>query len=66
MLSGNALVMPDSLSGSARVLTAHIALLFAGDFDSLEFRSIFASGLLLFLLSTIVVMLMRRMRVRHA
>ncbi len=48
MLAGNSINLPHSFGDSARTLTAHIALLFGGDFDSPEFRSIFASGLILF------------------
>ena len=62
MLSGNATSLPSSPLDSIRTLTAHIALLFAGDFDSMEFQSIFASGLILFLSSAIVVMTLRSIR----
>ena len=47
MLAGNSLALPHALTDSARTLTAHIALMFAGDFDSPAFRSIFVSGLIL-------------------
>jgi phosphate transport system permease protein len=50
MLAGNAVHIPGSVLDSARTLTAHIALVSASDFDSLEFRSIFASGLVLYIL----------------
>jgi len=62
MVSGNAVAMPSSLGESVRTLTAHIALLFAGDFDSMEFRSIFASGLMLFGFSLLMLVLIRSMR----
>jgi phosphate transport system permease protein len=65
MVAGNAVAMPSSLGESVRTLTAHIALLFAGDFDSVEFRSIFASGMLLFLFSLLMLALIRRMRHAH-
>ena len=50
----------------ARTLTAHIALVKAADFDSLEFRSIFACGITLYLftiLATIAVRIMAREKV---
>jgi phosphate transport system permease protein len=62
MVAGNAVAMPSSLGGSVRTLTAHIALLFAGDFDSVEFRSIFASGMLLFGFSLLMLVWVRYMR----
>jgi len=62
MVAGNAVSMPSSPIESIRTLTAHIALLFAGDFDSVEFRSVFASGMLLFLFSLLILTLIRRMR----
>ena len=65
MVAGNAVAMPDSLSESVRTLTAHIALLFAGDFDSPEFRSIFASGILLFTFSLLMLTLIRSARHRY-
>ena len=48
MLAGNAAQVPHSLLDSARALTAHIALVIAADFDSLEFKTIFACGILLY------------------
>jgi len=47
MLAGNSIQMSGSLLDAVRTLPAHIALLFAGDFDSPAFRSIFVSGLIL-------------------
>lgn len=52
MLAGNAIQPPQGLLEPARTLTAHIALVKASDFDSLEFRSIFACGLALYLFTT--------------
>ena len=66
MLAGNSLTMPHSITDSARTLTAHIALLFAGDFDSPAFRSIFVSGLILLGLTVLlqgVIVYLRRGRV---
>ena len=54
MLAGNSLAMPHALTDPARTLTAHIALLFAGDFDSPAFRSIFVSGLILLGLTVVL------------
>ncbi len=51
MLSGNAPQVPHSPLDSIRVLTAHIALVVATDSQSTAYHSIFASGLILFLIS---------------
>ena len=51
MLSGNAVMMPSSLLDSARTLTAHIAMVIAADFDSVEFKTIFICGILLYLMT---------------
>lgn len=59
MLAGNAVRSPQSLLEPARTLTAHIALVKAGDFNSLEFRSIFACGIALYLLTTAAVVAVR-------
>lgn len=50
MLAGNAVLAPTDPFGPARTLTGHIALVMAADVESLEFRSVFACGLLLYLL----------------
>ena len=62
MLAGNSLFMPTSLNDSGRVLTSHIALLFSSDFDSIEFRSIFASGFVLFCISFVLLIGIRYLR----
>jgi len=54
MLAGNSIQMPHSLLDSVRTLPAHIALLFAEDFDSPAFHSIFVSGLILMGLSVLL------------
>ncbi len=59
MLAGNAVATPGSVFESARALTAHIALVTAAAFDSMEFRTIFACGILLYLSTTMVVILVR-------
>jgi phosphate transport system permease protein len=52
MLAGNAIRAPHGLLEPARTLPAHIALVKAADFNSLEFRSIFVCGLVLYLFAT--------------
>ncbi|HOQ42597.1 MAG TPA: ABC transporter permease subunit [Smithellaceae bacterium] len=59
MLAGNAVAVPGSIFDSARTLTAHIALVTAADFDSVEFRTIFACGILLYLMTLIMVLAVR-------
>jgi phosphate transport system permease protein len=59
MLAGNSIAVPHSVVDSGRTLTAHIALVIAADFASMEFKSIFACGLVLYGFSVIVVMLFR-------
>ncbi len=54
MLAGNATGVPGSLLDSARTLTAHIAIVIAADYESLEFKSIFVCGMVLYLLTTFV------------
>jgi len=59
MIAGNAVQVPGSVLESARTLTAHIALVIAADYDSPEFKSIFACGLTLYLFSAMMVVLIR-------
>ena len=59
MLAGNAIQAPHGLLDPARTLTAHIALVKASDFDSLEFRSIFACGIALYLFTTCATLMVR-------
>lgn len=61
MLAGNAPQIPHSPLASVRTLTAHIALVLATDSQSMPYRSVFASGLLLFLLIGSVSLLIRRL-----
>ena len=49
MIAGNAVQVPESMFDAARALTAHIALVIAADTESLEFKSIFVCGLVLYL-----------------
>jgi len=59
MLAGNAVAAPGSILDSARTLTAHIALVIAADFDSIEFKTIFAAGLVLYAFTTFIILLVR-------
>ena len=59
MLAGNAIAVPQSLLDPARTLTGHIALVKAADYGSLEFRSIFACGIALYLFSALNVIIVR-------
>lgn len=56
MIAGNAIKVPGSILDSARTLTSHIALVIAADYESLEFKSIFACGMLLYIFTTIIVL----------
>lgn len=60
MLAGNAAQFPDSLFASMRTLTAHIGLVLATDSQSMAYQSVFAAGLLLFLLTGAVSLLIRQ------
>jgi len=55
MIAGNSTQIPGSIFDSARALTAHIALVIAADYESLEFKSIFACGMVLYLFATAIV-----------
>ncbi|SDP68744.1 PstC family ABC transporter permease [Desulforhopalus singaporensis] len=59
MVAGNSIGVPTSIVDSARTLTAHIALVIAADFASMEFASIFACGLVLYLFTMAVVIGLR-------
>ncbi|AGF78114.1 phosphate ABC transporter membrane protein 1, PhoT family [Desulfocapsa sulfexigens DSM 10523] len=59
MLAGNSTAAPESMTESARTLTAHIALVMAFDFDSMEFKSIFVCGLFLYILTAALMLLFR-------
>ena len=62
MLAGNAPQLPHSLLDSIRTLTAHIALVVATDSQSATYNSLFACGLILFLISALVNLGLRRVR----
>lgn len=66
MVAGNATAMPESMFDSIRTLTAHIALVMAADFDSIEFRTIFVCGIILYLASMILILTLRTFNRRGA
>ena len=65
MLSGNAPQIPHSPLDAIRTLTAHIALVVATDSQSIAYHSIFASGLILFSVTSAINLTLHRLR-RHA
>ena len=60
MMAGNAVAFPDSVFSSARTLTAHIALIIAADFDSIEFRTLFLCGMVLYIFTSMLTLAVRR------
>ena len=62
MLAGNAPQVPHSPLDSIRVLTAHIALVVATDSQSMAYHSIFASGVILFLVSAAINLAVQRLQ----
>ncbi len=60
MVAGNAVAVPGSVLDSARTLSSHIALVIAADFDSIEFRTLFACGIVLCAFTTVGVIAVRR------
>lgn len=62
MLAGNAPQLPYSLLDPLRTLTAHIALVVATDSQSAAYNSLFACGLILFLVTVLVNLGVRRIR----
>ncbi|GAB6058504.1 PstC family ABC transporter permease [Desulfonatronum parangueonense] len=61
MLAGNAPMVPGSPLDSIRTLTAHIALVVATDSQSTFYHSVFASGLILFLIMILINLILRRL-----
>lgn len=61
MIAGNSVQVPGSVLEPARTLTAHIALVMAADYESPEFRSIFACGVVLYLFTIAVTLVVRYM-----
>lgn len=62
MLAGNAARAPHSLLDPLRALTSHIALVVATDSHSLAYGSLFACGVILFLVSLMVNLVLRGLR----
>lgn len=60
MVAGNAAQLPSSINDSIRTLTAHIALIKASDFDSLQFKSVFICGIVLYAITTFAVFLIHK------
>jgi phosphate transport system permease protein len=61
MVAGNAPQTPTSMFDSIRTLTAHIALVVATDSQSAMYRSIFAAGIILFIITAVVNLSARRL-----
>jgi phosphate transport system permease protein len=61
MLAGNAPIVPHSLLDSFRTLTSHIGLVVATDSQSTFYHSVFAAGLILFLIMTLINLIIRRL-----
>ncbi|MCK5096591.1 MAG: ABC transporter permease subunit [Desulfobacteraceae bacterium] len=59
MISGNSVAFPGSVFDSARTLTAHIALLIAADFESIEFKTLFVCGICLYIITSTGVLMAR-------
>jgi phosphate transport system permease protein len=66
MLAGNAIAVPDGITAAARALTAHIALVIAADVNSMEFKSIFACGIVLYVLTALFTAVLRLTTSRRA
>ncbi len=47
MLSGNSFKFPDSIFSTGRTLTSHIALIMPGEFDSIQFKTVFFIAIIL-------------------
>ena len=65
MLAGNAARLPHSLLDPLRTLTSHIALVVATDSQSLVYASLFACGVVLFLVSLLINLALRGLRGGH-
>jgi len=59
MISGNSVMLPSSVLDSARTLTSHIAMIIAADFNSIEFKTIFICGSLLYIFTSCIIFLAR-------
>jgi len=65
MLAGNAARVPHSLLDPLRTLTSHVALVVATDSQSLVYSSLFACGVVLFLVTLLVNLALRGLRGCH-
>jgi phosphate transport system permease protein len=65
MLAGNSVRVAESALEPARTLTAHIALVIAADYESPEFRSIFACGVVLYLFTMAATFVVRYLGARE-
>ncbi len=61
MLAGNAAQIPAGPLDSIRSVTAHIALVIATDSQSLAYQSVYAAGLILFLMTALVTVYVQRL-----
>ncbi len=59
MIAGNAIHVPHSITDSARTLTAHIALVIAADYESMEFKTIFTCGIILYVFTILLTVAIR-------
>ena len=66
MVAGNAPQVPHALSDAIRTLTAHIALVVATDSQTATYGSLFACGVMLFLMSVLVNVGLHGLRKAHA
>ncbi len=64
MVAGNAAQMPESALDSIRTLTAHIALVVSTDSQNTTYHSLFACGLILFLTTASVNLLLHQIKRR--
>jgi phosphate transport system permease protein len=64
MVAGNATQIPDSAFDSIRTLTAHIALVVSTDSQSTMYHSLFAGGLILFMTTALVNLLLQQIKRR--
>lgn len=66
MIAGNTLLIPSSILDSARTLSAHIALINANDYESVAFKAVFLSALLLFIFTLIIVFSLKLLNMKSS
>ncbi len=64
MVAGNAAQIPDSVFSSIRTLTTHIALVVATDSQSTTYHSLFAAGMILFLTTALINVVLHQIKRR--